>query len=250
MRQHAAEHIDLSATPENSRELQWFTQRYPLAMDADTQRALQQLADEHVDMERSLGELLAGRVQIPEFTLAAAAGVPAGGGAQLSIRGGLLLADDLGLGKTVTGICPMAAPGNLPAVVVYPAALPNHWPEKLAEFAPQLRVHHIRKSAPYPLVRQPRQRIKDLWDTLPDVILVSYHKLRGWAETLGRSRSTWCSRNASSCAARQQHPQRLPASGQPCAAPHGPYRYPHLQLRLRVLPCGRPAVAGLLGHLR
>ncbi|MFR9666319.1 hypothetical protein, partial [Escherichia coli] len=70
VRQHAAEHIDLSATPENSRELQWFTQRYPLAMDADTQRALQQLADEHVDMERSLVELLAGRVQIPEFSLA------------------------------------------------------------------------------------------------------------------------------------------------------------------------------------
>ena len=39
---------------------------------------------------------------------------------------GLLLADDLGLGKTVTAICPMAAPGNLPAVVVYPAGLPNH----------------------------------------------------------------------------------------------------------------------------
>ena len=186
VRQHAAEHIDLSATPENSRELQWFTQRYPLLMDADTERALQLLAAEHVDMERSLGELLAGRVQIPEFTLAKPPReYQRLAGAQLSIRGGLLLADDLGLGKTVTGICPMAAPGNLPAVVVYPAALPNHWPEKLAEFAPQLRVHHIRKGAPYPLVRQPKQRIKDLWDTLPDVILVSYHKLRGWAETLG-----------------------------------------------------------------
>ncbi|RLK57453.1 SNF2 domain-containing protein [Stenotrophomonas rhizophila] len=186
VRQHAAEHIDLSATPENSRELQWFTQRYPLSMDADTERALQLLAAEHVDMERSLGELLAGRVQIPEFTLAKPPReYQRVAGAQLSIRGGLLLADDLGLGKTVTGICPMAAPGNLPAVVVYPAALPNHWPEKLAEFAPQLRVHHIRKGAPYPLVRQPKQRIKDLWDTLPDVILVSYHKLRGWAETLG-----------------------------------------------------------------
>ncbi|HCG1606534.1 TPA: DEAD/DEAH box helicase, partial [Pseudomonas aeruginosa] len=106
-------------------------------------------------------------------------------GAQVTIRGGLLLADDLGLGKTITGICPMAEPGNLPAVVVYPAALPNHWPEKLAEFAPNLRVHHIRKGQPYPLVRQPRQRIPDLWDTLPDVILVSYHKLRGWADVLG-----------------------------------------------------------------
>lgn len=185
VRQHAAEHIDLSATPENSRELQWFTQRYPLTMNDDAQRALQQLSDEHVDMERRLTELLAGRVQIPEFSLAKPPReYQRVAGAQLGIRGGLLLADDLGLGKTVTGICPMAEPANLPAIVVYPAALPNHWPEKMAEFAPQLRVHHIRKGQPYPLVRQPRQRIADLWDALPDVILISYHKLRGWAETL------------------------------------------------------------------
>ncbi len=185
VQQHAAAHIDLSATPENSRELQWFTQRYPLEMNIEAQRALQQLADEHVDMERSLAELVAGRLPVPEFALAKPPReYQRAAGAQLGIRGGLLVADDLGLGKTITGICPMALPANLPAVVVYPAALPNHWPEKLAEFAPQLRVHHVRKGSPYPLVRQPRQRVQDLWDTLPDVILVSYHKLRGWAEAL------------------------------------------------------------------
>lgn len=63
--------------------------------------------------------------------------------------------------------------------------LPNHWPEKLAEFMPGLRVHHVKKTSPYPLIKQPGQRTADLWDTIPDVILVSYHKLRGWAEVLG-----------------------------------------------------------------
>lgn len=185
VRQSAAQHIDLSATPENSRELLWFTQRYPLAMDHGAQRALQELADQHVDMENSLASLVAGRLAIPDFELAKPPReYQRVAGLQLGIRGGLLLADDLGLGKTVTAICPMAVPANLPAVVVYPAALPNHWPEKLAEFAPQLRVHHVRKGTPYPLVRQRRQRIPDLWDTLPDVILISYHKLRRWAETL------------------------------------------------------------------
>lgn len=56
--------------------------------------------------------------------------------------GGLLLGDNLGIGKTVSAICPMAVPRNLPAVVIYPAYLPGHWPEKLPEFAPHLRVHH------------------------------------------------------------------------------------------------------------
>lgn len=184
--QQAAEDIDLVASAENSRELLWFLERYPMTMDAETRSALEHSAAEHVQMEQSLAQLVAGRMDIPPFELAKPAReYQRFAGAQLGIRGGLLVADDLGLGKTVTAMCPMTVPGNLPAVVVYPAALPNHWPAKLAEFAPGLRVHHIRKGQPYPLTKQPRQRTKDLWDTLPDVILVSYHKLRGWAETLG-----------------------------------------------------------------
>ncbi|MGE8046008.1 SNF2-related protein [Pseudomonas monteilii] len=184
--QGAAEWIELVASAENSRELQWFLQRYPMDGDQATWDALESRSAEHVHMEQSLAQLVAGRMDIPPFELAKPARrYQRFAGAHLEIRGGLLLADDLGLGKTVTAMCPMTVPGNLPAVVVYPASLPNHWPEKLAEFAPELRVHHIRKGQPYPLTKQPRQRTKDLWDTLPDVILVSYHKLRGWAETLG-----------------------------------------------------------------
>lgn len=184
--QSAGEVIQLLASAENSRELLWFLQRYPMTMAADVSEHLERRAATHVQMESSLAELLAGRVTIPPFELAKPAReYQRLGAAQLDIRGGLLLADDLGLGKTVTGMCPMAVPANLPAVVVYPAALPNHWPEKLAEFLPNLRVHHVNKGQPYPLIKQPGQRKKDLWDTLPDVILVSYHKLRGWADVLG-----------------------------------------------------------------
>ncbi|NWA11928.1 SNF2-related protein [Pseudomonas gingeri] len=184
--QRAGDIIELLASAENSRELLWFIQRYPMDMAPSVVEALAERAAEHVAMESSLAELVAGRLQLPPFELAKPPReYQRFAAAQLDIRGGLLLADDLGLGKTVSGMCPMAIPANLPAVVVYPAALPNHWPEKLAEFAPNLRVHHIRKGQPYPLIKQPRQRVTDLWDTLPDVILVSYHKLRGWAEVLG-----------------------------------------------------------------
>lgn len=184
--QQAGSVQQLLASPENSRELLWFLQRYPMDMDEALVAKLQERSAEHVRMETSLAELVAGRLPVPPFELAKPPReYQRFAATQLEIRGGLLLTDDLGLGKTVSAMCPMSIPANLPVVVVYPAALPNHWPEKLAEFAPNLRVHHVRKGQPYPLTRQPRQRVKDLWDTLPDVILVSYHKLRGWADVLG-----------------------------------------------------------------
>ncbi|MFL1449377.1 SNF2-related protein [Pseudomonas tritici] len=184
--QHAASYIRLAATTENSRELQWFLSRYPMDMAANDLAVLNSLSADHMAMENELLELKAGYTQLPEFAMAKPPReYQRYAGVQVGIRGGLLLADDLGLGKTVSAMCPMAMPGNLPAVVVYPAHLPNHWPEKLAEFLPNLRVHHIKTTKTYPLTKQPRQRKQDLWDTLPDVILVSYHKLRGWSEILG-----------------------------------------------------------------
>lgn len=185
MPQSAGKPMDLLASPENSRELHWFMMRYPMEISDEHLQLLEQLSDQHVHTEQRLADLIAGRAEIPPFELAKPPRMYQREAAQAcTIRGGLLLADDLGLGKTVTAMCLMAEAGNLPAVVVYPAALPNHWPEKLAEFAPNLRVHLIRHGKPYSLVREnPHQR--DLWDTLPDVILVSYHKLRGWAEVLG-----------------------------------------------------------------
>lgn len=183
--QHAANTLPLLASAENSRELLWFTQRYPMTMDLATRDRMERLAAEHVRTEQDLADLLAGRREVPAFSLAKPERqYQAYAAAQMMIKGGLLVADDLGLGKTVTAMCAMALAGNLPTVVVYPASLPNHWPEKLAEFCPGLRVHHVNKGSPYPLIKQPRQRRTDLWDTLPDVILISYHKLRGWAEVL------------------------------------------------------------------
>lgn len=177
--------LPLSDTPENSRELLWFLQRYPMEVASDDAAHLAEQAQRHCDQEQRLADLLAARAPMVPFALAKPPRdyqtLP---GTMLGVRGGLLLADDVGVGKTVSGICPMTLPANLPACVVVPAHLPGHWTEKLAEFAPGLRVHTIRTSRPYPLVRQPRQRRTDLWETLPDVIVISYHKLRGWSDTL------------------------------------------------------------------
>jgi len=185
--QQAADQIAISDTPENSREPLWFLQRYPMDVTVDAMAHLSAQSNAHVDMEDRLSELLSGRTDPAVFNLAK----PPRDYQRLPFtmaqaRGGLLLADDLGLGKTISAMCGMVAPGQLPTTVVYPAYLPDHWPEKLAEFAPHLRFHTIKSGQPYPLVRGAGQRRKDLWDELPDVILVTYHKLRGWAETLGQ----------------------------------------------------------------
>ncbi|MFO6263382.1 ATP-dependent helicase, partial [Pseudomonas aeruginosa] len=84
-----------------------------MEIDTDAQESLKQLAQQHHQMEQNLAELVDGRMPLPAFKLAKPPReYQRFAGAQVTIRGGLLLADDLGLGKTITGICPMAEPGN------------------------------------------------------------------------------------------------------------------------------------------
>lgn len=181
--QHAASEIAVSDNEQNARDLLWFLQRYPMQV-AEMDR-LQSMSDRHVAREQDVTSMLE-RIRAPEhYELAKPArDYQAFAATMVEIRGALLLADELGLGKTISGMCPMTRPGRLPAVVVYPAYLPNHWEEKIAEFLPQLRVHTIKSGTPYSLIKKPGSRAKDLWDTLPDVIVITYHKLRQWAETL------------------------------------------------------------------
>lgn len=184
--QHAADRILISDTPENSRDLSWFLGRYPMQIAPDAQSRLERRAAEHVEMEQSISDLLA-KVRPPmnvsmavparEYQLEAAE--------MVAIRGGLLLADDVGLGKSVSSIAAMLHPGRLPTVVVCDTHLPGQWAGYLRRFAPELRVHVIRSGKPYSLIKGTRQRIADLWtDRLPDVIVINYHKLRTWAEIL------------------------------------------------------------------
>ncbi|MBY0238616.1 MAG: DEAD/DEAH box helicase [Burkholderiaceae bacterium] len=186
--QEAADVIRLSATPENTRELQWFLQRYP--MDIDRPDVLERLAGQHIETERRLADLMTGRAQPGAITLAEPPRqYQEFAAALLEVKPGYLLADDLGLGKTVSAICPMVKPANLPALVVCPAHLPRQWKAMLKRFAPALNVHVLKKGTPYDLTPKRRGRKNEaqaelLPPELPDVIVTSYHKLRGWAETL------------------------------------------------------------------
>lgn len=181
--QQAADYIWISATPENTRELEWFLQRYPMAVDPPEMMA--RLAEEHRETERQVGALLAGHVPPANITLAEPPREYQTFAAQmLGVRRGMLLADDVGLGKTVTAICSLVDPVNLPAVVVCPAHLPRQWAKMIHRFAPALTTHILKKGSPYDLTTKRGPQADLIAPSIPDVIITSYHKLRGWAETL------------------------------------------------------------------
>lgn len=189
--QEAGATIKLSATIENTRELEWFLVRYP--MEVEGRDFMTALADRHRATEAEVVDLLAGHVAPLNVTMALPprdyqAIVPQ----YVRVKGGLLLADDLGIGKTVSAICTMLMDGALPAVVVAPTHLLRQWRDEIAKFAPALRTHIIKKGSVYDLAPKKRgkaradgQRELDCIEPfLPDVLIVSYHMLRGWADHL------------------------------------------------------------------
>jgi superfamily II DNA or RNA helicase len=62
--------------------------------------------------------------------------------------GRLLLIDDLGLGKTFTGLLVLRDPRALPAVVVCPTHLQRQWLRELGFSFPMLRGHIVTRASP------------------------------------------------------------------------------------------------------
>lgn len=199
----------LSDTPEVARDLVWFMERYPLRVE-DAKR-LRARAREHEEQTAIVEDLLARRAEVPAFDLA----VPAReyqreAAAMLLASGGLLLADDVGIGKTCSAICTLTDPRTLPGLVVTLTHLPEQWRREIYRFAPKLRVHIIQGTKPYRLgtgCKKKHAWIEDALSAggarcrvcgssrddayhgrtpLPDVIVINYHKLAAWAETLAK----------------------------------------------------------------
>jgi SNF2 family DNA or RNA helicase len=173
--------LTLSASPTNSRELSWFLQRYPMEMSKGDQERLQELTQDHLANEELVGKVLAGDYKAPSFELAVQPRDYQRISADLAMKTGrLLIADDVGLGKTAQAICTFTDPSNLPALVVTLAHLPKQWAKEIEKFLPKLRTHIIKKGQPYDVCKGKKGE-KTLF---PDVLIINYHKLAGWAETL------------------------------------------------------------------
>lgn len=167
----------LSHSPEICRDLEWFMDRYPMQMSEVDRHYLQAGADQHRDTIARLEQLIDPAYVPPTFDLAIQPRDYQRRGAAVCLQtGGVLIADDVGLGKTATAICVFSDPRALPAVVVTLAHLPGQWADEIHKFAPQLNVHVVKKGTPYELPR--------FMGAGPDVIVLNYHKLAGWSKTL------------------------------------------------------------------
>jgi SNF2 family DNA or RNA helicase len=170
--------LRLADTPENCRDLEWFLERYP--HDCPYATMLRNRAKLHREAEAVITQLMKtpppnGRVK--EFKMAEP---PRDYQVQLAdllkASGGLLCADDVGTGKTVSAITAFVDPALQPALIVCQPHLALQWRSFIKRFAPHLRTHILSKGTPY--------NFKDKWGDLPDVIISSYGKIRDWAETL------------------------------------------------------------------
>ncbi|HEX4461929.1 MAG TPA: DEAD/DEAH box helicase, partial [Polyangia bacterium] len=203
--------VRLADTIENCRDLSWFVDRYPL--NVDPLARLVDRASEHQMRMAFVADVLGGKKQFEGFELALPARAYQKEVAALALAtGGLLCADEVGLGKTAASICMLTDPRTRPALVVTMTHLPTQWKREIGKFAPHLRAHIIQSMRPYDIAANPcrgkggnkraeRHSVARFPDGtrrcarcgatgadtdpgIPDVIITSYHKLHPWAETL------------------------------------------------------------------
>lgn len=153
-------------------DLDWFMHRFPLAhAEHDALReALDRIAATIAERDRIL---------LPDWTPPATMAFRPGyqpylyqsQAAQIALRNpGLLLGDDVGLGKTISAIavCTMGAP--LPAAVVVQAHLADQWAARIQEFT-TLRAHVIKGTTPYSLPPA-------------DIYIFRYSNVAGWTSII------------------------------------------------------------------
>lgn len=174
--------LTLSATPENAFDLKWFLQRYPLQIENTvTEAELLGRAQKWTERESLVEQILRQEKIDAKFDLKLPPrDYQALATAMWLAAGGLLLADDVGLGKTMMAIAGFTDPRLRPALVTTLTHLPFQWQAEVSKFT-DLQCHILRKSTPYDI----RDRITG---RMPDVIISNYHKLDGWHETLAGGR--------------------------------------------------------------
>lgn len=183
--------ISIGANPDTARDLEWFLQRYPMTFVKDAEARLRELADQHRERESLVDRILRNALPARDFQVAEPAREYQSQAAELTIaNGSLLLVDEMGLGKTFTAILVLTQALARPALVVVPKSVQRQWRRQINRFAPQLTVHILKKTAPYDLVPKPRgkkhadQMALPIGMGVPDILISTYSKLPGWAETL------------------------------------------------------------------
>jgi hypothetical protein len=171
----------LRDTLEVARDLEAFHGRFPLDMTPEVAAQLAERAREHRQRDQVTRDILSGyTLPDPGKAPARTPRVYQQQAADLAhVRGSLLLGDDVGLGKTFSSLLVLAHPDALPAVVVVQTHLPRQWLAELSISLPWLLGHIVTSTKVY----DPATR-KDCAGRTPDVLIIPYSKLAGWADHL------------------------------------------------------------------
>jgi len=180
--------MTLRDSEEVCKDLLWFMDRYPLSMETEQRAHLLELAKRHDLRAEAFANVLSGKKEPKEFVeLAIKPRHYQQIASDLALRvNGLLIADELGLGKTLMAIAALTDPRARPALVVTMTHLPKQWEREIKKFAPQLTTHIVKKASPYDIVlkKKIRGQLSLIEPEFPDVLIINYHKLDGWRHTL------------------------------------------------------------------
>lgn len=166
--------ITLADSDDIRADLAWFMSRYPFDHNEHSRIAqgAQRIADRLAERDRIL---------LPTWTPADCTGFQEGkapyvyqsqAAAIAVANGGLLLGDEVGLGKTISALAALVGGAPLPAAIVVQPHLARQWARSVMTFT-TLRVHVIRSTTPYNLPPA-------------DVYIFKYSNLAGWSDVLAK----------------------------------------------------------------
>lgn len=178
-------------SPELALELQWIADRWHFDMTDGDRADLHECAEAYREKERTIKAILAGGGEVTDrewsigVTLRDYQKV---GAAWMLTARRCLLADQAGVGKTLTSLATLSEPGTMPALIVCNLDLMRQWRGQVLRAYPDARVHILRDGNIYDVAeytrREERRAGKTPGEGFPDVVICNYHKLAKWAPAL------------------------------------------------------------------
>lgn len=170
------DNYEFANTPEHCHDLLWFVQRYPLQADATTLQQLKKGSKKFLQTQKELESLLSA-AYVPQ-TVLLNSGYQARDyqlrASEVMIRSKkMILADELGLGKSLTATLCLFKPKTLPALVVVQSHMTTQWKTENFEKFTNLKAHIIYGFKQYQL-------------PVADVYIINYHCLSKWIDVLIR----------------------------------------------------------------
>jgi SNF2 family DNA or RNA helicase len=166
------------ATPETAEDLRWFFIRFPFRVPADVAAELDRLASLYRRQRDELENIFSGGYQPPLVTFKEGKALRPYQHQAVELHNRVrryLLADTVGLGKTVSAIGTFANTDALPALVVVQTHLAFQWRDEIEKYT-DLRTHVIKGRKPYPL-------------PVADIYIMKYSLVTGWVDYFSNSSS-------------------------------------------------------------